>query len=116
MYRDKYLFVEDILDSINAIENYIKYTDFEEFENDRKTYQAVIREFEIIGEATKNIYEDLKKIYPDYPWRKIVDFRNVISHNYFGIDFVAIWNTVFEKLPELKNIIKEILDKGLINV
>jgi len=110
MYRDKSLFLDDILEAIRAIEN----IDFDEFKNDRKTYQAVIREFEIIGEATKNIYQDLKKIYPDYPWRKIIDFRNLITHNYFGIDFLTIWNTIFDKLPELKEIIEKISKEGLL--
>ncbi len=88
--RDKNLFLEDILESINAIEDYIKYIEFGEFKSDRKTYQAVIREFEIIGEATKNIYNDLKEKYPNYPWRRVIDFRNMISHGYFGIDFLTI--------------------------
>ena len=114
--RDKNLFLEDILESVNAIEDYIKYMNFDEFINDRKTYQAVIREFEIIGEATKNIYQDLKKIYPNYNWRIIIDFRNLISHEYFGIDFLTIWNTAFDKLPELKEIIEKILKEGLNNV
>ena len=111
--RDKNLFLEDILESVNAIEDYIKYINFDEFKNDRKTYQAVIREFEIIGEATKNIYKDLKRIYPQYPWRRIIDFRNMISHGYFGIDFLTIWNTAFDKLPELKQIIQKLIKEGL---
>ncbi|WP_024787470.1 MULTISPECIES: DUF86 domain-containing protein [unclassified Lebetimonas] len=113
MHRDKSLFLDDILESVNAIESYVVYIDFDEFKNDRKTYQAVIREFEIIGEATKNIYQDLKKVYPNYDWRKIIDFRNIVSHNYFGIDFLTIWNTIFDKLPELKQIIEKILKEGL---
>ena len=111
--RDKNLFLEDILESINAIEDYIKYIDFEDFKKDRKTYQAVIREFEIIGEATKNIYKDLKEIYPTYPWRRIIDFRNKISHEYFGIDFAFLWNTSFDKLPELKKIIQKLIKEGI---
>jgi len=114
MHRDKSLFLDDILEAIRAIESYVVYIDFDEFKNDRKTYQAVIREFEIIGEATKNIYQDLKNIYPDYPWRKIIDFRNLITHNYFGIDFLTIWNTIFDKLPELKKIIEKISKEGLV--
>ena len=112
--RDKTLFLQDILESIDSVFDYIKGYEFEDFKNDKKTYQAVIREFEIIGEATKNIYQDLKNIYPDYPWRKIIDFRNLITHNYFGIDFLTIWNTIFDKLPELKKIIEKISKEGLV--
>ena len=111
--RNKNLFLIDILESINAIEDYVKYIEFEEFKSDRKTYQAVIREFEIIGEATKNIYNYLNTKYPDYPWRRIVDFRNKISHEYFGINFAFIWNTVFDNLPELKRIIQNLIKEGL---
>ncbi len=111
--RDKKLFLEDILESINAIEDYIKYIDFEYFRKDRKTYQAVIREFEIRVEATKNIYKDLKEIYPDYHWRIIIDFRNMITHGYFGIDFLTVWNTAHYDLAELKKIIEKILKEGL---
>jgi len=107
--RNKHLFLNDIIESINAIFDYVKGYELEDFKKDRKTYQAVIREFEIIGEATKNIYDYLNKKYPNYPWRLIVDFRNKISHEYFGVDFVLIWNTIFLKLPELQKIIKEIL-------
>ncbi len=107
--RDKKLFLNDIIESIDAILDYVKGYELEDFKTNRLVYQAVIREFEIIGEATKNIYEFLKEKYPNYPWRLIIDFRNKISHEYFGVDFVLIWNTIFLKLPELQKIIKEIL-------
>jgi len=100
--RSKELFIEDIYDSINAIEEYVKYIDFEEFKNDRKTYQAVIREFEIIGEATKNILSFLNDVYPQYNWREVIDFRNKITHEYFGVNFNIIWNSIFYELPKLK--------------
>jgi uncharacterized protein with HEPN domain len=106
--RNKELFLEDITESIDAIFDYIQGYDLEDFKRDRKTYQAVIREFEIIGEATKNVYQFLKEKYPNYPWRLIIDFRNKINYEYFGIDFALIWNTIFLKLPELKNIIEKL--------
>jgi len=106
--RDKKLFLNDIIESTDAILDYVKGYELEDFKTNRLVYQAVIREFEIIGEATKNIYEFLKEKYPNYPWRLIIDFRNKISHEYFGVDFVLIWNTIFLKLPELQKIIKEI--------
>ncbi|WP_457564756.1 HepT-like ribonuclease domain-containing protein [Caminibacter sp.] len=108
-YRSKELFLEDIAESIEAIFEYVKGYELEDFKNDRKTYQAVIREFEIIVEATKNVYDFLKEKYPNYKWRVIIDFRNKINHEYFGIDYVLIWNTIFLKLSELKKIITNIL-------
>jgi len=106
--RSKELFLNDILESINAIYDYIEGYELEDFKNDRKTYQAVIREFEIIGEAVKNIYDFLQLKEPAYKWRYIIDFRNKINHEYFGVDFTLIWNTVFLKLPELEQIIQKL--------
>ena len=82
--------------------------DFEDFKSDRKTYQAVIRELEIIGKATKNIYDFLKIKYPEYPWRLIIDMRNRISYAYFGINFKLIWGVILYDLPKLKDIIIQI--------
>jgi len=108
--RTKRQFLEDILESIEAIYEYVKYIDFSEFKTDRKTYQAVIREFEIIGEAIKNIYQFLEKCYPNYPFREVIDFRNRICHGYFGIDFFVIWNAIYYDLPKLREIIQNILN------
>ncbi len=107
--RDKELYLRDIIESINAIFDYVHGYELEDFKNDRKTYQAVIKEFEIIGEATKNVYDFLKEKYPDYPCRLIVDFRNKLTYEYFGVDFVLIWNTIFLKLPELKRITEKLI-------
>ena len=103
--REKTLFYNDILESIEAIFDYVKGLEFEDFETDRKTYQAVIREFEIIGEATKHILNDARECSPDIPWRSIIDFRNVISHEYFGIRLKTIWDLIFYELPNLKKAI-----------
>ena len=108
MCRDKKLFAEDIIEAIEAIFSHIQGYEFEDFIADRKTYNAVIKEFEIIGEATKHIKEDLKKLYPDIRWQDIVDFRNRISHEYFGVDFRIIWNTIFYELPALKKHIEKL--------
>ncbi|WP_457562697.1 HepT-like ribonuclease domain-containing protein [Caminibacter pacificus] len=107
--RDKELFLRDIIESIDAIFDHIKGYELEDFKNDRKTYQAVVKEFEIIGEATKNVYELLKEKYPNYPWRLIIDFRNKLTNEDFGVDFVLIWNTIFLKLPELKQMIEKLI-------
>ena len=108
--RSSELFLNDIIESIDAIFSYLVDVDFNEFKSDRKTYQAVIREFEIIGEAIKNIYQFLEKCYPNYPFREVIDFRNRICHGYFGIDFFVIWNAIYYDLPKLKEIIQNILN------
>ena len=81
--RDFSLYLADILDSGSAIAEFVKDLSFEEFCNDRKTYSAVIREFEIIGEAVGKLPDELKLKRPDVEWQDINDFRNLLIHEYF---------------------------------
>ena len=105
------LYLQDILDSILAIEDYVREISFEDFINDRKTYSATIREFEIIGEAVNQIInEEIIKRHKHISWRDIKDFRNLLIHEYFGVDFEIVWNTIMEDLPPLKTAVKSMLD------
>jgi len=108
MSRKIELYIQDILESIDAIEEYTKYIDYNFFEKDRKTYSATIREFTIIGEAISKIIDILIEKEPSYPWRLIKDFRNLIVHEYFGVDSEIVWDLVKNELPILKEIIKKI--------
>ncbi len=109
--RDQKLYLYDIRDSIEAIFSYISDMDKDEFIQDRKTYSAVIREFEIIGEATKNLSEDIIEKYNEIEWRDIVDFRNILIHEYFGIDFDIVWNVIRQDLPRLQRIIELVIQE-----
>ncbi len=110
--RDIKLYLQDIYDSILAIEEYVNGMKVCEFKNDRKTYSATIREFEIIGEAVGNIInEEIIKKHSKVSWRDIKDFRNILIHEYFGVDFEIVWNTIFEDLPQLKTTVFNILEK-----
>jgi uncharacterized protein with HEPN domain len=111
--RDVTLFVNDIKDSIEAIESYIQDMDIDKFIQDRKTYSAVIREFEIIGEAAKHLPDDIVSQYSDIAWRDIKDFRNILIHEYFGVDFEIVWNTIKNDLPKLYSVILEIEQKHI---
>ena len=105
--RDLNLFIDDILDSISAIENYlIDIKTFEAFTKDRKTYSATIREFIIIGEAILPLLELLKIKFPEYEWQMVKDFRNFIVHEYFGVDLKIIWDITQLEIEELKLKIK----------
>jgi len=106
--RDKNLFIEDILNSIDYIFDYVKGYEFEDFKNDRKTFLAVVKEFEIIAEAVKHIMEDLEKIDHTYPYKSIIGFRNVLVHEYFGINYLTVWNSIFYELPKLKQIVNRL--------
>jgi len=100
--RETKLYLTDILEAIEAAEEYVAGIDFEKFVSDRKTYGATIRELEIIGEASAQLPDDFKVSHPAIPWRLMKDFRNVLSHHYFGVNFEIVWDIVQHKLPELK--------------
>jgi uncharacterized protein with HEPN domain len=107
--RSQELYLSDIIDSINAIEDFVPGYDMATFAGDRKTYSATIRELEIIGEAIRNISDEIKVQYPDVLWHAIRSFRNKITHEYFGIDVRIVWDVVQNELPLLKYQIKKIL-------
>jgi len=109
--REWKLFLEDILESMSLIEEYVKGMSFDDFKEDRKTIDAVVRNFEIIGEAAKNIPENVRKDYKDIDWIGIIGLRNRISHEYFGIDFSIIWNIIKLELPVVKKEIQKIYKK-----
>jgi uncharacterized protein with HEPN domain len=97
--RSNRLYCLDILESGAAIHSYVAGIDFGAFSKDRMRYSAVIREFEIIGEAVGKLAVDLKQGYPDVPWQDIKDFRNLLAHEYFGVDLEIVWNTIRDDLP-----------------
>lgn len=103
------LYCLDIMDSGNAIIEFVKGLSFEEFKNDRKTCSAVIREFEVIGEAVGKMADVLNRLRPDVEWQDIKDFRNLLIHEYFGIDMEIVWQIIKEDLPTLMDAIKEVL-------
>lgn len=104
--RDEMLYVEDILDSVDAIHSFISGIDYETFRNDRKTYSATIREYIIIGEAISQLMDRLEEDFPNYPWRMVKDFRNFIVHEYFGVDAQIVWDLTTLELSELTTHIK----------
>jgi uncharacterized protein with HEPN domain len=105
------LYLEDKLNSINLIEEYIGVLEFKDFKQSRMVVDAVIRNFEIIGEAAKNIPLNIQIKYPEIPWKKMYNLRNLISHVYFGIDYEMIWEIVKNNLPENKIDLIKIIEK-----
>ena len=89
--REPNLLVEDIIESSNKILEYTQDLSYEEFTKDSKTIDAVIRNFEIIGEAANRLPEHFKEKYPSIDWHRIRGFRNRIVHDYFGIDYSIVW-------------------------
>jgi uncharacterized protein with HEPN domain len=107
--RQPSLLIEDIIESGKKILSYTAGLTIEQFLDDEKTVDAVIRNFEIIGEAAGNLPIEFKSLYPDIDWRRIKGFRNRIVHEYFGIDYEIVWKVketflheMLQKLSEIK--------------
>lgn len=106
--RTPILFLQDILTSIEKIEDFTKNFTFEQFTNDEKTIEAVVRKLEIIGEAARNLPQETRDKYPEIPWEKMVSMRNKVLHEYFGVDEEILWKTINENLSPLKDQLKSL--------
>lgn len=105
--RDYVLFMVDIVEMVEKIERYTQGKSFEDFSHDEMAIDAVIRNFEIIGEAANNIPKEIQEKYPYVEWKRMIGFRNVLIHDYFGIDIESVWDTVINNIPLLKEQIKK---------
>lgn len=103
------MYLEDILLAINRIAEYIETLSSADFSRDYKTVDAVIRNFEIIGEASKSLPAEIKAKYSEVPWTEMYLLRNKISHEYFGIDYEIIWDVASNYLPGNRKQIEDIL-------
>lgn len=105
------MYLQDMLTGIERIESYIEGFNFRQFKQDYKTVDAVIRNFEVIGEAAKNLPEEIKSKYLEVPWAEMYLLRNKISHEYFGVDYEIIWDVAVNYLPKNKKQIESILNE-----
>jgi len=110
MRKDK-AYLQQILEAISDIEEFIENISKEEFHRDKEKQYAVLRALEIIEEATKNLSKDLRAKYPEIPWKDIAGMRDKLIHEYFGVKLELVWETVKDKLPKLKKQISKILDE-----
>ena len=107
--REVYDYIHDILIAISDIETFTKDMSFDTFAQDKKTINAVIRSLEILGEATKRIQNSVRQKYPDIPWNKMAGMRDVLIHDYMGVDLKTVWKVTQERLPELKPLLEKLL-------
>jgi len=110
MKRDDTVYLKHILDAVNLIDEYLKDTDYDDFMSHRMLQDAVVREIEIIGEATKNVSSSTRRKYPDIPWKKMAGMRDKLIHGYFGVDWDAVWDTATKDISELGQKIEEIIE------
>lgn len=109
--KDPLVFIKYMLESIGLIQSYVKGKSKEDLEKNIQFQDAIVRRFEILGEAAKNLDENFKQAYSNIEWKKIIGTRDIIVHRYFGVDLETIWLIIEKDLPELKNKLNKILGK-----
>ena len=100
------LYIKHILEAIQAIESYTKDVDAKQFYKDKLLQDGVIRQLEIIGEASSNLSEDFRQQHSNIPWEDITGMRNMLIHEYYRVDLAEVWSTVNQDLPELNQALK----------
>lgn len=108
--REIKLLLEDISEAARKIISYTQGMSFDDFLNDDKTTDAVVRNFEIIGEASARVPGDFKSDHPEIEWRRMTGLRNRIIHEYFGINYATVWKIKEENIPELVEFIQQAID------
>ena len=109
--RNYSLYIRDILAAIAAIEEFVGLIDLESFKSNDLVSSAVIRKFEIIGEAAKNVPLLVRNQYPDIPWKEMAGMRDKLIHSYFGIQYELVWNTIKTVFPAIAPSIRKMADE-----
>ena len=107
--RGSYEVLSDIIEAIRRIELYLEKLNYESFLIDSKTQDAVVRNFEIIGEAVKSLDIKFRDAHSNIPWKKIAGIKDKLIHHYFGVNLEIIWTIIETELPDLKKFIEKIL-------
>ena len=103
MSKDETVYIRHILDAISRIERYLTGISYEQFDKDTLIQDGVIRQLEIVGEASKRLSDNTKANYEDVPWKDIAGMRDKLIHDYLGTDIKAVWDTAKDDIPILKS-------------
>lgn len=109
--RDNYVYIRHIRDSAQKIQSYVDKHDFRTFSENDWDQDAVIRNLEIIGEASNNLDKDFKLDHPEVPWRTMINFRNVLAHEYADVDINIVWDIISDSIPQLLDQIEKLLEQ-----
>lgn len=109
MNRKVTLYLRDIVTNMADVQDFVQGVSREQFGTDKKTLNAVLRSIEVIGEAAKNVPDDVRQRYPQVPWREMAGMRDKLIHNYFGVDIETVWVVVTERIPALQPVIAQAL-------
>lgn len=107
--RDTALYLKEIVAAMNAIEGFVSDVDFREFQDNDMLSSAVIRKFEIMGEAAKMVPDDMRSRHPGVPWKEMAGMRDRLIHFYFGIKFELVWATIQDVIPRVKPLVQKII-------
>jgi uncharacterized protein with HEPN domain len=107
--RDTRLRIEDMIEAIQRIERHSAGLTAEQFREDQKTLDAVVRNIEVVGEAAGHLDDEVTSLRPAVPWSEVRAMRNVLLHEYFGVDAAIVWETVVQDLPVLRHELEELL-------
>ncbi|MFC2080441.1 DUF86 domain-containing protein [Bacteroidota bacterium] len=108
MSKDDRVYIDHILQSIARIQSYISEKDHDSFDSDLLTQDAVVRQLEIIGEATKKVSRELRSKNPQVPWSEMAGMRDILIHNYIDVDLDIVWKTASESIGKLQDLLEDI--------
>ena len=109
--RSVRLFVGDMIAAIAKIARYTEGMDATSFAADEFTVDAVLRNLEVLGEAARNVPEEVRDAHPEIPWRRVVGLRNIVAHVYFGVDLENVWKIVSENVPPVRPALEGLLEE-----